>query len=266
LRPPVDQQHPWLKLFATNPHEEIGRLLGGLATVDEYRRADPPDIADLVFGPLGTADPLRQILSEALTHWLTERRSLSLVDRAACNLDTFVSEVADAFRIVWRLELVDTAQQLRREFQEWDSWTRPLVLAPSRDARLTFLRLCALMQSALQDEQLEAVWIGVCKEAGRALPDYYLEVGLLGLGRMPSAEAAVEPARRVVRGLAIWAQSAQPSRKSFLREWRRIKYLFPLSKGVWQDIVDLTIRSVQSGATRELQAARWWRNDVGLNE
>jgi hypothetical protein len=42
-------------------------------------------------------------------------------DRAAYGLDPFVREVSDAFRIVWRLELVDAARRLRGEFHEWDA-------------------------------------------------------------------------------------------------------------------------------------------------
>jgi tetratricopeptide (TPR) repeat protein len=258
----IDQEQPWLDEFAADPRGETARLLAGLASIGSFRRADPSDAATLLFEALPEEDPRRKILGKALVEWLDERRAMSPRDRAVYGLDSFVREVSDAFRIIWRLGLTGSALQLRKDFEVWDSWARPLMLTPARDARRAFLRMCALMQVPLDDSQLEFVWLGLCQVAGRELSPAYLDVGLLGLRRMPSKQFGADPAARAVMGLALWAKSIRPSRAEFLREWRALKALYVRTQSNFVEIVNAALDATEKGGRERFQAAEWWRRDI----
>jgi hypothetical protein len=261
------REHPWLDEFAADPRNETARLLAGLASIGSFGRADPSDAATLLFDALPEEDPRRGMLGNTLVVWLNERRAMAPRDRAVYGLDSFVREVSDAFRIIWRLGLTEAARQLRKDFEEWDSWSRPLMLTPARDARRTFLRLCALMQVPLNDSQLELVWLSLCQMAGRELLPAHLDVGLLGLRRMPSKEFGDDPAARAVMGLAVWAKSIRPSRADFLREWRALKSLYVRPPpGNFIEIVDAALDATEKGGRERFQASEWWRKDLKISE
>jgi hypothetical protein len=260
------RQHPWLEEFAASPQSETARLLAGLANIGSLGRADPSDAATVMFDTLPEQDRRRDMLGKSLVIWLNERRVMPLRDRAIYGLDSFVREVSDAFRIIWRLGLTDAARELRKNFESWDSWARPLMLTPARDARRAFLRLCALMQTALDDSQLEPVWLSLCKMAGRELFPAYLDVGLLGLRRMPSREFGADPAARAAMGLAVWAKSIRPSRSDFLKEWRALKGLYVRPPGVFVNIVNAALDATEKGGRERFQAAEWWRREIKANK
>src|SRR5260370_3710076 len=65
--------HPWLAEFAKAPVEAFGDLLCGYAKIFPYDRADAPDAARMLFGPLPADDPLLVELDRAVMSWLEQR-------------------------------------------------------------------------------------------------------------------------------------------------------------------------------------------------
>lgn len=60
------QRHPWLKAVEATPFEAVRDLLAGYALVFPYTRADAPDAARMLFGPLPPDDPARHALAEGV--------------------------------------------------------------------------------------------------------------------------------------------------------------------------------------------------------
>ena len=50
-------RHPWLGEFLRAPEAAFASLLGGYARIPPYERADAPDAARMLFGPLPADDP-----------------------------------------------------------------------------------------------------------------------------------------------------------------------------------------------------------------
>src|SRR5260370_19969365 len=135
--------HPWLAEFAKAPVEAFGDLVCGYAKILPYDRADAPDAARMLFGPLPADDPLLVELDHAVMSWLEQRRKEPL-PRERPKLQRAVREICEAFEIIALLGLADAATDLRCRFVLWNEWVARLVLSPARDARAEYLRSIAL--------------------------------------------------------------------------------------------------------------------------
>ena len=71
------RRHPWLDEFERAPMAAFGDLLAGYARIPPYERADAPDAARMLFGPLSSEDPARRLLGTAILDWLEHRRRQS---------------------------------------------------------------------------------------------------------------------------------------------------------------------------------------------
>ena len=141
-------RRPWLETFAHAPVAAFGDLLAGYAKIHPYERADAPDAARMLFGPLSPDDPVRGLLGKAIPKWLEHRRrEAPPADRP--RLQHWVAEICEAFEIVALLEVADAAAELRRRFVIWNEWTSAFSLAPSRDAHAEYWRMLALTQPLL---------------------------------------------------------------------------------------------------------------------
>jgi hypothetical protein len=253
------RRHPWLDRFLQSPVDAVGDLLAGYAEVSPYQRADAPDIADMVFGPLPPDDVARLALEPALLAWLEARRRMPVPAEFGPR-QRFVREVSDAFAVVAMLELADTARRLRQEFVRWDEWTARLVLAPARDARAAFWLMLALTQPLLGEAgaRLEPFWLRVCRESGAALEARYLDIGLLGLRCLPYGKTRTE--EPWLAGLAYWALARQPDDGAFRAEWFALKPLYPRAARSWRELVHNLLKAP---AFRDagIEAPAWWRVD-----
>lgn len=259
-----DSRHPWLKEFEQSPTEAFGDLLSGYAHVHPYERADAPDAARMLFGPLAADDSARQALGPAVLTWLEERRRKPLPANSH-KLQRHVREICEAFEIVALLSLADAAIELRRAFIAWNEWVTRLVLSQSRDGRAEYWRMLALTQplvadtSSVEPHGLVPFWLNICAEAGGRLPERYLTVGLLGLRRLPGAplDGTETP---WLSGLAHWALAQNPSTEAFLAEWRPLKQLYPRTPTRWRKHVAavLTAKSFKEAA---IEPPAWWSAD-----
>src|SRR5258708_23430451 len=93
------KRHPWLTRFESAPEEALGDLLAGYADIHPYERADAPDAARMLFGPLDPEDDARKALGPAILSWLEKKRKEQL-PAARPKLQRLVREICEAFEIV----------------------------------------------------------------------------------------------------------------------------------------------------------------------
>ena len=257
-------RHPWLEEFARAPEAAFGDLLAGYAKIHPYGRADPPDAARMLFGPLPPNDPVRQKLGPAILGWLGQRRrEAPPADRP--RLQHWVAEICEAFEIVSFLEVADAAAELRQRFVVWNEWTAEFSLSPARDAHAEYWRMLALTQPLLSQAAatddpagLAPLWLEICRQAGGALPKRYLGIGLLGLRRLPDSSAGSEAPW--VAGLAHWAMARNPPDAAFQAEWRALKPLYPRTAERWRQLVGRLL-ATKAFQNRGIDAPAWWRGD-----
>lgn len=257
-------RHPWLVRFEHAPEEALGDLLAGYADIHPYERADAPDAARMLFGPLDPDNPARSLLGPALLSWLEKRRKDPL-PAARPKLQRRIREIDEAFEIVALLEVADAAIALRRRLHVWTDWTARLVLSPARDGRAALWRTLALTQPLvaahapdLDADGLAPLWQQICREAGARVPQHYLSIGLLGLRRLPRGNAGSE--LPWVAGLAQWALARNPSDAEFEAEWLGLKPLYPRAPERWRKLVS-TLLSTREFRDHEIEPPGWWRVD-----
>jgi hypothetical protein len=209
-------RHPWLARFESTPEAAFGELLAGYADIHPYERADAPDAARMLFGALEPDDSARKALGPAIRGWLEKQRKEPL-PAARPKLQRRVREISEAFEVVALLDVEDAAVDLRRRFLIWNDWVARLVLSPARDARAEYWRMLALTQRTIAStvtnvnaNALESMWHRVCREAGSLLPRHYLQIGLLGLRRLPRQGGGSEVPW--LSGLAQWALARTPAK------------------------------------------------------
>ncbi len=258
-------RHPWLATFERAPVQAFGDLLAGHARIPPYERADAPDAARMLFGPLPADDPARVALGPAILGWLQQRRR-EKPPAAPPRLQRWVREICEAFEIVALLDVADAAADLRRHYVAWNEWSARFVLSPARDAHAEYWRMLALTQPLLlraaavnQADALVPLWLDICRQAGDPLPRHYLEIGLLGLRRLPPSPAGSEAP--FVAGLAHWGMAQDPPEREFLSEWRALKALYPRPPQRWRELIG---RLLGAATFRDagVEAPAWWRGDA----
>ena len=257
-------RHPWLDTFARDPVAAFGDLLAGFARIPPYERADAPDAARMLFGPLPSDDPVRMLLGEAILGWLAQRRhEAPPADRPA--LQHWVAEICEAFEIVAFLEVTDAAAVLRRQYVIWNEWSSAFSLAPSRDAHAEYWRMLALTQpfvdraGATNDPNgLAPLWLDICRQAGAALPKRYLNIGLLGLRRLPAAVRGTEVPW--IAGLAHWAMARNPTEAEFKAQWLALKPFYPRAPNHWCQLVGRLLATT-TYRSQDIEAPAWWGCD-----
>ncbi len=260
----TSSRHPWLARFESEPEKAFGDLLAGYADIHPYERADAPDAALILFGPLAPEDSARKALGPAILAWLEKRRKNQL-PAARPKLQRCVREICEAFEIVALLNVADAAADLRRYRLRWTDWVARLVLSPTRDARAEYWRMLALTQSLvasaapdMDENGLAPIWQHICREAGGRLPRHYLSLGLLGLRRLPKVD---DPAQLPwVSWLAHWAVAQHPSDSEFKAEWFALKPLYPRAPQSWRRLV-AKLLSAPTFKELEIEAPAWWRVD-----
>jgi hypothetical protein len=262
LKQEAQPKHPWLAVLEASPQQAVADLMAGYAAVFPYTRADAPDVARMLVGHLPADDPARKAMATGLFSWLEEKRFDPLPADPA-RLQDFVRQVSEAFEIISLVGLVEPALKLREQYVRWFEWAERLNLAPSRDARASYLRMLANTQLIVADhiaapDALAPFWMRLCRSAGSTYPKRYLQIGLLGLRRMPSAiERGDSP---WMAGLAVWALAQKPTDHAFLRAWRPMKRLYPASPKKMRQRV-FNVLSQKMFADAEIQPPGWWAND-----
>lgn len=134
----VAARHPWLEVFSTDPMKIYDQFIRGYDVPSPYQRADAPDVARMVFGPLAAGDPALMQLGIAITAWLDARFHEPIpVDgpRRQCQ----IREISECFEIIRLLEPGVALQWVHDNRTRLLEWTSRLVDSPARDARSAFL-------------------------------------------------------------------------------------------------------------------------------
>lgn len=262
LRHMDSQRHPWLEVLMAAPRSAVADLMSGRAAVFPYTRADAPDAARMLVGHLPVDDPARLALASGVSSWLQVKRAEPL-PTAPARLQDFVRQVSEAFEIVSLLEMAEPAAEFREKYVRWFAWVNRLNLAPSRDARASYFRMLASTQPVVAErvvdpDGLAPFWMRLCKESGSTYPKRYLQIGLLGLRRLPGAVKRGESPW--IAGLAAWALARNPSGGEFKRAWLPVKRLHPASPKVLRRRV-LDVLSQKMYADADIQPPGWWTVD-----
>lgn len=248
-------RHPWIAVFVADPIAAYDRFIRGYAEVSPYQRAEVPDVARMVFGPLATDDPARTQLGAAITAWLdARRRELIPVDRR--QRGRLIREISESFEIIRALEPGTAAQWVHDNRIRLLDWTSRLVDSSARDARAAFLLTLAVTQAIVNGDDLTRLWIDLCREAGGALPSEYLDLGLMGLRRLPKMAYQTVEAPWLA-GLAQWAIARGPSEKQFAAEWLALKRIYPRQPGLWRKEIAALLRTRQYRQA-EIEPPAWW--------
>ncbi|WP_029010642.1 tetratricopeptide repeat protein [Azospirillum halopraeferens] len=245
--------HPWLDAFEKAPAERFDDLIRGIALPFPYGRGRPSDVLDTLFGNLGANDPLLRLLDHTVDAWLAARPADPPAFRLRYGPARYAGEVADALSLVPRLDLRDSAARLHAAVNALEPWAAGLVVDSAHDPRAELWRTLAQTQT---DDTYQADWFGFCDRAGRGEPDYFLDIGLLGLLGLPKPPAPVSEA--VLAGFARWACHLGPQdRDDFLLQWYSLKALYPSSPPAWRHRLEPLFKE---HARRPFVA--WWKEDV----
>jgi hypothetical protein len=257
----VGVRHPWIEVFEADPATAYDRLIRGYADVHPYERAEAPDAARMLFRPLAVDDPALTQLGTAITAWLdTRRREPIPADRR--RRGRLIREISESFEIIRALEPGRAAQWVHDNRIRLMDWTSRLVESPARDAREAFLLTLAVTQPVVDSEDLTRLWMDICREAGGALPREYLNVGLMGLRRLPTMAQQNSEAPWLA-GLAQWAMARQPSQKEFAAEWLALKRVYPRQPNQWRQEIAALLRTTQYREA-EIEPPAWWASDPQL--
>lgn len=251
-------RHPWIAVFEADSETSYDRLIRGYAEVPPYERADAPHAARMLFGPLAAEDPARAQLGDAITAWLNARRREPIpADRR--KRGRLIREISESFEIIRALEPGDAALWVHDNRIRLMDWTSRLVESPARDARAAFLLTLAVTQPVVDGEDLTRLWMDICREAGGVLPGEYLDVGLMGLRRLPKMVHQTSEAPWLA-GLAQWAMAREPSEQEFAAEWLALKRVYPRQPGQWRKEISSLLRTRQY-RDAEIEPPAWWACD-----
>lgn len=249
--------HPWLAAFEKAPERRFDDLVRGVALPFPYGRARPADVFDTLFGNLGTEDPLRAQLDAAVKGWIAARPADPPDFRLRYGPARYAGELVEALSLVPRLNLRATAAYLHAEVQQLRSWAADLVVDPAHDPRAELWRVLAQTQS---DDTYLPDWYDLCEHAGRAVPEHYLDVALLGLLGLPGRERDLSD--ELLSGFAAWARHLGPEDEGeFLMQWHSLKALYPRMPNSWRTRLEpfLTINA-------KYPFAKWWAADVSAEK
>lgn len=251
-------RHPWIGVFEADPSMAYDRFIRGYADTAPYERAEAPDAARMLFGPLTADDPARTMLGAAIIGWLDARRREPIpADRR--QRGRLIREVSESFEIIRTLEPGGAAQWLHDNRIRLLDWTSRLVQSQTRDARAAFLLTLAVTQPVVDGEDLTRLWMDICREAGGALPREYLDIGLMGLRRLPKVAHQTSEAPWLA-GLAQWAMAREPSGQEFAAEWLALKRVYPRQPGQWRKEISALLRTKQY-RDAEIEPPAWWACD-----
>jgi tetratricopeptide (TPR) repeat protein len=264
-------RHPWIDAFLASPDREFADFLAGYARIEPYGRAETPDAARMLFGPLAPENQARRTLDGTLSRWLEDHRREGVPAAEGPRLDRKLREIMDAIRVVSVLALPQTAVDLRHRFLLWNSWVERLADIAGPDVRAEFLSTVAMTQRlvhktapAIKPFGLEPLWLALCEQAGSQYPNSYLSIGLLGLRLLPERDDMPSD-RPWITGLARWAAAQKPELEEFSRQWRALRALYPQAPGHWREALAETF---QQKPVESMPAALqdFWKQEVDFGK
>jgi tetratricopeptide (TPR) repeat protein len=272
--PPAPTRHPWLEALIAAPAEELHALLAGYAAVAPYGKAEPADAAlPLLYG-LDANDPARAAFDRACLDCL----GLFRTRLAHAGGEDYAYEALLLDRllaVIRRIRPERTVADLHGRYVYWFSMVETATIDDGLDCRREFWRVLALTQDmvdgARDQRRLMPLWLELCAEAGPqgGYHSSYLDVGLLGLRRLPLGPSDASTEEAVCHGIARWAARQQPGKSTFLNRWREIESAYPRSPDYWPDLVADVIAATEAylgqlsnRPSLSFPAAAWWRQEL----
>ncbi len=270
-------RYTWLDALIDAPEVQLRALVNGHADIHPLGRAEPADAAaSLLFG-LAEDDPARCAFDQgcaALLDWLRGR----IADADAGLAERLLGMLDRLFAVIRRIRPRDTVAGLHERYTRWFRLVETTRLDDGLDPRREFWRLLALTQdmapAPLPPRRLMPLWLDLCAEAGPLgrFSESYLDVGLLGLRRLPLGADDNSNEEAVCHGLARWAAAQRPEKAKFLSRWREIEAVYPrVAADYWPPLVDDVIAATEEhiATLRKNQratfaAAAWWREEMDL--
>lgn len=269
-------RHPWLAALIARPAMELRALLEGYADVAPYGRAEPADAAVSLLHGVAGDDPARIAFDQACGETLAilrgdlSRASGEEYEHLALILDRLLT-------VIGRVRPRQTIADLHARYPYWFRMVEAATIDDGLDVRREFWRLLALTQDAAglsaQPRRLMPLWLELCAEAGPLglYDESYLDVGLIGLRRLPLGPADSSTEEAVCHGIARWAARQQPGKLVFLSRWREIESAYPRSPDYWPDLVADVIAATEAYLSQATErrtsgfpAAAWWRDELDL--
>ena len=258
--------HPWLAKLKAQPEREVRRLFAGVADIAPYHGADISDAVMILFEGVEADAAEVSALEQGLLYWLETHRVKEWNDHR--DHWVLVRHVIDAFDIVARVDLPGLAQRLWHQYALWYNWADQHILAPHADVRIAYLRTLALTQDRIDPADYErrmAFWLDICGRAGRSYPDYYVDVGLLGLQALPlplQAEGYLSNESLCIIGLLNWVTDRSQMWSAFAQRWLDLKHAFPHRESYWQDLFKAIVYPRRHELSEEFLTA--WAENVGI--
>jgi tetratricopeptide (TPR) repeat protein len=269
-------RHPWLAALLAAPEAELRALVGGYADVPPYGRAEPVDAAaSLLFG-LPEEDPARRAFDRGCLLLLESLRA-AILDADADLYERHLGTLDRLLAVIRRTRPRETSRDLHGRYAYWFRLVETAIVDRGLDLRREFWRVLALTQDVRSEtaapRRFMTLWFELCAEAGPLgrYDETYLDVGLIGLRRLPLGTDDDSNEEAVCHGIARWAARQLPDRQAFLSRWREIASAYPRTPTYWPPLVgdvivateDYLAQQADRGAV-SFPAAAWWRNELEL--
>ena len=272
----VSSRHPWLAALEAAPEAEVRALVDGYADIPPYGRAEPADAAvSLLFG-LDDDDAARTAFDQGCIALLETLRA-AIIHADEARYERLVATLGRLLAVIRRTRPEATLRALHDGYAYWFRMVETAVIDRSLDLRREFWRALALTQDVLAPtsapRRLMTLWFELCAEAGALgrYDDTYLDVGLIGLRRLPLGPEDDSNEEAVCHGIARWAARQHPDKWTFLNRWREIEAAYPRAPSYWpplvQDVIVATEEYLAAETERRVAsfpAAVWWREELEL--
>lgn len=229
----ISPKEKWWEEFNEKPFEALDRLLFRRVFMGELNRNETDEILFRLFH--NKSNKIHRQLDELMKEWFEAYWGKS---PGSMSFSRWARILQNAFIVVYRLNLEETALFLRDVYVRDKSWIRSLYIAPSRDPEGWLLRTLALCQ---KDQKLLPVWMRICR-GEEDIPIHYTSIGLMGLRKLPerNGEPPGDIPKAFFKGAVNLADALleknMPKCKEFwLREMRAVTALYPRSKQYWAD-------------------------------
>jgi tetratricopeptide (TPR) repeat protein len=272
----VSSRQPWLAALEAAPEAEVRALVDGYADIPPYGRAEPADAAvSLLFG-LDDDDPARTAFDQGCSALLETLRA-AIIHADEARYERLIATLGRLLAVIRRTHPSATLYSLHDSYAYWFRIVETAVIDQGLDLRREFWRVLGLTQDVrtptATPRRLMTLWFELCAEAGPLgrYDETYLDVGLIGLRRLPLGPDDDSNEEAVCHGIAQWAARQHPDKRTFLNRWREIEAAYPRTPSYWpplvQDVIVATEEYLAAEPDRRMKsfpAAAWWREELEL--
>jgi cytochrome c-type biogenesis protein CcmH/NrfG len=220
----------WYEAFLSDPNQAVADLFSGRAGLGSGLRLDIPELLYQEFPDTSEFAELRQLLDNALLHWLNAMRRDYAAHVKRLGYGVYSKRLCDALTSVQLLDLPITIYHLRETASSWLNWLTPLRLAPERDPALEYWRVLTHRQ---REDASPASWLQLADDPRHE----YLSVALVGLQRLPNGYDAQRNQQTQLLALLHHSILLPDNRKAsdfFEQHYAALRARYPAGPEHWQ--------------------------------